>query len=92
MSELWFNMGPQHPRTHGLWNLRVRIDGETVLDVDPELGYLHRGIEKISEDRHYNEVITLMDRCCYVAGFSWENLYILGAEQALLIVPPERAQ
>ena len=60
------NMGPQHPMTHGLWNLRVKIDGEMVLDCDPEMGYLHRGIEKISEDRHYNEVITLMDRCCYV--------------------------
>ena len=68
MSEMWINMGPQHPMTHGLWNLRVRIDGEIILDVDPEMGYLHRGIEKISEDRHYNEVITLMDRTCYVAG------------------------
>jgi len=78
--------------THGLWNLRVRIEGELILDVDPEVGYLHRGIEKISEDRHYNEVITLMDRCCYVAGLAWEHLYILSAEQALHIAPPERAE
>ncbi|HTW56364.1 MAG TPA: NADH-quinone oxidoreductase subunit D [Thermoplasmata archaeon] len=92
MSEMWVNMGPQHPMTHGLWNLRVRIDGELIVDVDPEMGYLHRGIEKISEDRHYNEVITLMDRCCYVAGLAWEHLYILAAEEALGIVPPERAQ
>ncbi|MGB6500411.1 MAG: NADH-quinone oxidoreductase subunit D [Thermoplasmata archaeon] len=92
MSEMWINMGPQHPMTHGLWNLRVRIDGEMIVDVDPEMGYLHRGIEKISEDRHYNEVITLMDRCCYVAGFSWEHLYILAAEEALHIAPPERAE
>ncbi len=63
-----------------------------VLDVDPEMGYLHRGIEKISEDRHYNEVVTLMDRCCYVAGLAWEHLYILSAEQALGIRPPERAE
>ncbi len=91
MSEMWINMGPQHPMTHGLWNLRVKIDGELVLDVDPEVGYLHRGIEKISEDRHYNEVITLMDRCCYVAGLAWEHNYILAAEQALTITPPERA-
>ena len=74
MSEMWINMGPQHPMTHGLWNLRVHIDGERILDVDPEMGYLHRGIEKISEDRHYNEVITLMDRTCYVAGLTWEHL------------------
>jgi NADH-quinone oxidoreductase subunit D len=84
-------MGPQHPMTHGLWNLRVKIDGEMILDCDPEMGYLHRGIEKISEDRHYNEVVTLMDRCCYVAGFAWEHLYVLSAEQALHISPPERA-
>jgi NADH-quinone oxidoreductase subunit D len=78
--------------THGLWNLRVKIDGERILDVDPEMGYLHRGIEKISEDRHYNEVITLMDRSCYVAGLNWEHLYILASEQALHITPPERAE
>jgi len=92
MSEMWINMGPQHPMTHGLWNLRVRIDGERILDVDPEMGYLHRGIEKISEDRHYNEVVTLMDRTCYVAGLNWEHLYILASEQALHITPPERAE
>ncbi|MCI4323590.1 MAG: NADH-quinone oxidoreductase subunit D [Thermoplasmata archaeon] len=91
MSEMWINMGPQHPMTHGLWNLRVKIDGEIVVDVDAEMGYLHRGIEKISEDRHYNEVITLMDRCCYVAGMAWEHLYILAAEEALHVTVPERA-
>jgi len=92
MSEMWVNMGPQHPMTHGLWNLRVKIDGEIIVDVDPEMGYLHRGIEKISEDRHYNEIITLMDRCCYVAGMAWEHLYIIAAEDALHIEAPERAQ
>jgi NADH-quinone oxidoreductase subunit D len=78
--------------THGLWNLRVHLDGEIVIDVDPEMGYLHRGIEKISEDRHYNEVVTLMDRTCYVAGLTWEHLYILASERALHVTPPERAQ
>lgn len=92
MSEMWINMGPQHPMTHGLWNLRVHIDGEIILDVDPEMGYLHRGIEKISEVRHYNEIITLMDRTCYVAGMSWEHLFILAAEEALHLDPPERAK
>jgi len=92
MSDMWINMGPQHPMTHGLWNLRVHIDGEMILGVDPEMGYLHRGIEKISEDRHYNEVITLMDRTCYVAGMAWEHLYIQAAEKALGIAPPERAE
>lgn len=91
MSEMWINMGPQHPMTHGLWNLRVKIDGEMILDVDAEMGFLHRGIEKISEDRHYNEVITLMDRCCYVAGIAWEHLYVQASEEALHVEAPERA-
>jgi NADH-quinone oxidoreductase subunit D len=92
MSELWVNMGPQHPMTHGLWNLRIKIDGELILDVDPEIGYLHRGIEKICEYRRYNEVVTLMDRSCYVAGIAWEQLYFMAAEQALGVVVPERAE
>ncbi len=92
MSEMWINMGPQHPMTHGLWNLRVKIDGELIVDCDAEMGFLHRGIEKISEDRHYNEVITLMDRCCYVAGLAWEHLYVIASEEALHLTVPERAQ
>lgn len=92
MSEMWLNMGPQHPMTHGLWNLRVKIDGELIVDADPEIGYLHRGIEKICEYRRYNEVITLMDRTCYVAGIAWEQLYIMAAEEALHVQVPERAE
>lgn len=92
MSEMWVNMGPQHPMTHGLWNLRVKIDGELIVDVDPEIGYLHRGIEKICEYRRYNEVVTLMDRSCYVAGMAWEQLYFMAAEQALGVEVPERAE
>ena len=92
MSEMWINMGPQHPMTHGLWNLRVKIDGEMITDCDAEMGFLHRGIEKISEDRHYNEVVTLMDRCCYVAGMAWEHLYVIASEEALHVEVPERAQ
>ena len=42
-------MGPQHPMTHGLWTLRVKVDGETVVDTEAELGYIHRGVEKIAE-------------------------------------------
>ncbi|MCL4324626.1 MAG: NADH-quinone oxidoreductase subunit D [Candidatus Thermoplasmatota archaeon] len=85
-------MGPQHPMTHGLWNLRIKVDGELIVDADPEIGYLHRGIEKICEYRRYNEVITLMDRTCYVAGIAWEQLYIMAAEGALGITPPARAE
>jgi NADH-quinone oxidoreductase subunit D len=92
MSEMWINMGPQHPMTHGLWNLRVKVDGEIVVDCDPEMGFLHRGIEKICEYRRYNEVVTLMDRCCYVAGLAWEQLYLMASEQALGVEVPPRAE
>ena len=51
MAEMWISMGPQHPMTHGLWTLKVKIDGETVVDTEPDLGYIHRGVEKICEAR-----------------------------------------
>ena len=53
MSEMWIHMGPQHPMTHGLWNLRVKVDGETITDAEPELGYLHRSVEKLGERRKF---------------------------------------
>jgi len=46
MAQMWITMGPQHPMTHGLWTLRVKVDGETVVDTEAELGYIHRGVEK----------------------------------------------
>ena len=49
MAQMWITMGPQHPMTHGLWTLRVKVDGETVVDAKAELGYIHRGVEKICE-------------------------------------------
>ena len=45
MAKMWINMGPQHPMTHGLWNLRIEVDGETVTNSEPVIGYLHRGWE-----------------------------------------------
>ena len=47
MAEMWITMGPQHPMTHGLWTLRVKVDGETVTDTEAELGYIHRGVEDL---------------------------------------------
>ena len=62
MSEMWIHMGPQHPMTHGLWNLRVKVDGETITDAEPELGYLHRSVEKLGERRKFFMNTTLMER------------------------------
>ncbi len=92
MSEMWINMGPQHPMTHGLWNLRVKVDGELVVDVKPEIGYLHRALEKISESRTFTQTINLVDRACYAASFSWETVYVTAVENLMDVEVPLRAQ
>ncbi|MCU0851991.1 MAG: NADH-quinone oxidoreductase subunit D [Thermoplasmata archaeon] len=92
MAEMWINMGPQHPMTHGLWNLRVKVDGETIVDAEPEVGYLHRGIEKICEDRTYTQIIPITDRLCYGSSLTWSHLYCLTVEDLMGIEVPERAE
>ena len=60
MAEMWISMGPQHPMTHGLWTLKVKVDGETVVDTEPDLGYIHRGVEKICEARDFTQITTCL--------------------------------
>lgn len=90
--QFWINMGPQHPMTHGLWNLRVKVDGDTIVDADPEMGYLHRGVEKITEYKDYLKPIPLMDRLCYVSSLTWAHIYCLAVEDLMGIEVPPRAQ
>ena len=92
MAEMWINMGPQHPMTHGLWNLRVKVDGETIVDAQPEVGYLHRGIEKLCENRTYTQIIPISDRLCYGSSLTWSHLYCLTVEDLMGIEVPERAE
>jgi NADH-quinone oxidoreductase subunit D len=92
MAEMWINMGPQHPMTHGLWNLRVKVDGETVTDAEPVIGYLHRGWEKMVENRTYPQIIPLSDRLCYGSSFTWAHVYCLAAEDLMGVEVPERAK
>ena len=66
--ELVLNMGPQHPSTHGVLRLILKLDGERVVDCDPVIGYLHRGIEKLSENRDYTQIVLLTDRMDYCAA------------------------
>src|SRR4030067_1677905 len=66
--EMVLNMGPQHPSTHGVLRVVLRLDGETVVDADVVIGYLHRGIEKLSENRNWTQIILLTDRMDYVAA------------------------
>ena len=92
MAEMWINMGPQHPMTHGLWNLRVKVDGETIVDAEPEVGYLHRGIEKLCEARTYPQIIPIADRLCYGSSLTWSHLYCLTVEDLMDVEVPERAE
>ena len=85
-------MGPQHPMTHGLWTLRVKVDGETVVDTEAELGYIHRGVEKIAEARDFTQITPYCDRLCYVSAMTWANSYIYAAEDLLEVEVPERAE
>ncbi|MBI4298209.1 MAG: NADH-quinone oxidoreductase subunit D [Chloroflexi bacterium] len=85
------NIGPQHPSTHGVFRMRVTFDGEVVVDVEPVLGYLHRGSEKLAEERTYTQVVTLTDRLDYVASMSNNLAYVLTVEKLAGIKPPDRA-
>jgi NADH-quinone oxidoreductase subunit D len=86
------NMGPQHPSTHGVLRLMLTLDGEVIDEVRPVIGYLHRGVEKLSEHRTFPMIEPLTDRLDYVAAIS-ENLGYCGAVERLLGVQvPPRAQ
>ena len=85
------NLGPQHPSTHGVFRLRVTFDGEVVLDVEPVIGYLHRGTEKLAEERNYVQVVTLTDRLDYVAAMTNNLAYVRAVERLGGIPVPERA-
>jgi NADH-quinone oxidoreductase subunit D len=92
MAEMWINMGPQHPMTHGLWNLRIKVDGEVITDAMPEIGYLHRGMEKIFENKTYVQIGPLTDRLCYGSSFTWNHLYCMTVEKLMGLEIPERAK
>lgn len=84
------NIGPQHPSTHGVFRLRVVFDGEVVQDIEPVFGYLHRGTEKLAEERAYTQVITLTDRLDYVSSMTNNQAYVLAVEKLACIQPTER--
>lgn len=86
------NMGPQHPSTHGVLRLILEIDGENIVRMMPDIGYLHTGIEKTYEAKFYQQCIVLADRMDYLAPFSNELGFVLGVERLLGIEAPPRAQ
>ena len=86
------NMGPHHPSTHGVLRLVVELDGETVVNVAPDIGFLHTGIEKTIESKTYQKAVVLTDRMDYLAPLSNNLGYCLAVEKLLLCQVPERAQ
>lgn len=91
-NDMILNMGPQHPATHGVLRLLVRLDGETVLACVPELGYLHRGYEKLAENCTFHEFIPHTDRLDYLSPLSNNTAYVLAVEKLVGIEAPPRAQ
>ena len=86
------NIGPQHPSTHGVFRLRVTFDGEDIIQVEPVFGYLHRGTEKLAEERNYTQVVTLTDRLDYVSSMINNQAYCLAVEKLLGVEPPPRGK
>jgi len=86
------NMGPQHPSTHGVFRMRLTLDGEVVVDLEPVFSYLHRGIEKLVEGRTYAQIIPITDRLDYVASMSNNLAYVVAVEKLAGITVPERAE
>ncbi len=86
------NLGPQHPSTHGVFRLKVTLDGEIVQDAEMRIGYLHRSMEKLAEERTYTQNIPFTDRIDYLAAMSNNLAYCLAAEELLGVEVPPRGQ
>jgi NADH-quinone oxidoreductase subunit D len=90
--EMVLNMGPQHPSTHGVLRVILKLDGETVTDLDCDIGFLHRGVEKIGEHDTYAMITPYWDRLDYVAAVSNDLVYVEGVEKLLQVEVPKRAE
>lgn len=83
MTKLKLNLGPQHPSTHGVLRLILELEGEKILSCEPDVGYLHRGMEKMAEKLSYIQYLPLVDRIDYLAGFFYSELFCRTVEKAL---------
>ncbi len=91
-SEMTLSMGPQHPSTHGVLRLDLKLDGELVINVIPDIGYLHTGMEKLFEYKKYQQGIVITDRMDYLNPLGNNLAYVMAAEKLLDLAIPERAQ
>lgn len=90
--EMYLNMGPQHPSTHGVLRVILKLDGEVIIEAQPDIGYLHRGIEKMAEARPYLQIMPLTDRLDYTNSMGNNIAYAMTVEKLLGLEVPERAQ
>ncbi|SES65801.1 F420H2 dehydrogenase subunit D [Methanococcoides vulcani] len=91
-SEMIVHLGPQHPMQPGPFRLNLRLRGETVVDAEIELGFIHKGIEKILESKTYLQGIPIVDRICYLTAMTNEEAYVGAVEKLADIEVPERSQ
>lgn len=89
---LKLNLGPQHPSTHGVLRLILELDGEKILSCEPDIGYLHRGMEKMAEKMSYIQYLPTVDRIDYLAGFFYSELLCRIVEKALCIELPQKVR
>ncbi len=89
--EMILNMGPHHPSTHGVCRLVLKLEGERAKEIIPVIGYLHRGVEKICENRTYPQIIPITDRMDYLSAMNNNLVYCLAVEELMGIEVPERA-
>ncbi len=93
VNDFLINIGPHHPGTHGVMRLVTRLDGEKVVGLDPRVGYMHRSLEKIVENRTYPQVVPFIDRTLdYITAMHSDWVYCMAAETLLGVTPPERAE
>jgi NADH-quinone oxidoreductase subunit D len=91
-SQMTLSMGPQHPSTHGVLRLDLRLDGELIIKAIPDIGYLHTGMEKLFEYKKYQQGIVITDRMDYLNPLGNNLAYVMAAEKLLQLEIPERAQ
>jgi len=89
--EMQINMGPQHPATHGVLNVLLTLDGERIVKAEPNIGYLHRGIEKLAESKRYSQFLPITDRLDYLSAPLNNLAYCLAVEKLIGIEVPKRA-
>ena len=92
MTKLKLNLGPQHPSTHGVLRLILELEGEKILSCEPDVGYLHRGMEKMAEKLSYIQYLPLVDRIDYLGGFFYSELLCRTVEKALNLELDDRVR